>query len=102
MLSATEEDPIARRAPAAPYPLLFLFLVFALAVAGVFYLYHRAQTAAIEREVGNELLAVADMKVAQITEWRDARLGSAQSIMADAMSLAVMRRFLADRKSTRL
>jgi PAS domain S-box-containing protein len=95
MLSAAEEDPIARREPVAPYALLFLFLVFAVAVAGVFYFYHRSQTAAIEREVRNELLTVADMKVAQITEWRDARLGSARSIMADAMSLEAMRRFLA-------
>jgi PAS domain S-box-containing protein len=95
MLSATEEDPNARRAPAAPYPLLFLFLVFTVAVAGVFYLYHRAQTAAIEREVRNQLLAVADMKVEQIAGWRNAHLQHARSIMADAMSLAVMRRFLA-------
>jgi PAS domain S-box-containing protein len=95
MVSQNEQDPIARAAPAAPYPLLFLFLVFTLAVAGVFATYHRSQTAAIEREAGKELLAVADMKVEQIVGWRQARVRSGQSIMADAMSLTVMRRFLA-------
>ena len=95
MVSRTQRDPIARAAPTAPYPLLFLFLVFTLAVAAVFDIYHRSQTAAIEREVGKELLAVADMKVEQITGWREARVRSGQSILADAMSLAVMRRFLA-------
>jgi PAS domain S-box-containing protein len=95
MVSRTERDPIARAAPTAPYALLSLFLVFTLAVAGVFAAYHHSQTAAIEREAGKQLLAVADMKVEQIVGWRQARVRSGQSIMADAMSLTVMRRFLA-------
>ena len=97
MRSSTEEDPAVHAAPAAPYPLLLLFLAFTLTVVGVFYVYHRTQTEAIEREARKELLAVADMKVEQIDGWRQARVRVGQSIMADAMSMAVMRSFLARR-----
>jgi two-component system cell cycle sensor histidine kinase/response regulator CckA len=69
--------------------------VLVIAIAGLTYRYHLDQKESIKAEVRNSLLAISDAKVRQITDWRRERMGDARLIMADAMELAAMRRFIA-------
>jgi two-component system, cell cycle sensor histidine kinase and response regulator CckA len=88
-------DAKGQAAPYAPYQLFgLLVLAIVAAVAGT-YRYHESQKQAIEREVRNQLVAIADMKVAQLSEWRQERIGDGEAVMADSMSNAAIRRLLA-------
>ena len=59
-------------------PLIFLLLLIATSSAG--YLYYQGQKKQIKKEKLNELLAIADLKVGQIVDWRKERLGDATTI----------------------
>src|SRR5437764_2692307 len=83
----------------APYPLLALFVVLATAIAGLAYRYHLAQRDAVGHEVRNQLLAIADMKVKDITAWRSEKLGEARIILDSRLTLAGLERLVAGRSS---
>ena len=56
-------------------------VVFALLLLGiglVDYIFYRAQTNAIKEQAQQQLSAIADLKVQQITNWRKERLGDAE------------------------
>ena len=89
------EDVKSRPAPRAPYQLAGLCLVLVAVIGVATYRYDLYEKEAIGREVRNQLLAIADMKVRQISDWRAERIGEAQVLMADGMSLGAMRRVLA-------
>lgn len=57
---------------------VFLFVVIGIASAG--YLYYKTERKHVEEDVRHELSAVADLKVAQLTAWRNARLRRAMAI----------------------
>src|SRR5689334_12916792 len=78
----------------APHSLLVLFLVLATAIAGLAYRYHLAQKDAIQHEVHNQLLAIADMKVAHITTWRAEKVGEARIILSSQYTLAGVKRLI--------
>ena len=61
----------ARKPFSLSVPLLaFTFFVVATAVIiGIAYRYYRAQKEAIEHEVRNQLLSIADLKVKEISDW---------------------------------
>ncbi len=81
----------------APYPLLVLFLVLATAIAGLAYRYHVAEKEAIEHEVHNQLVAIADMKVKQIAAWRSEKVGEARIILNSRLTLAGVQRLVSGR-----
>ncbi len=76
-----------------PYPLLALFAVLATAIAAVAYHYHVAQKEAIEREVHNQLLAIADMKVKNIASWREDKIGEARLVVRSGLTLSWLERY---------
>ena len=78
-----------------PFLLLTFFVVLASAIALIAYRYYREQKDAIEHEVQNQLLAVADFKVTEISEWRSRQIEEARAIMADTASKAALRRLAA-------
>ncbi len=63
--------------------LVFLFLVIGILVLGFFY--YRFQEARIAREKQNELAAIADLKVGEITRWRNERLIDAEYVHDNAL-----------------
>jgi PAS domain S-box-containing protein len=67
-----------------------LFVVVASAIAGVAYRDYRAQKEAIEHEVRNQLLSVADLKVTEISDWAAQRMGEARVLMADSATARLM------------
>ena len=59
------------------------------------YWFHIEQKDTVERDVRNQLLTIADIKVRDLSEWRSTQLGEARAILADRMALTVIRRVLA-------
>jgi Tfp pilus assembly protein PilN len=76
------------------FPLLaFTFFVVATAVIiGIAYRYYRAQKEAIEHEVRNQLLSIADLKVKEISDWLAQRMDEVRLLMADRATARVMQR----------
>lgn len=77
-----------------PHLLPVLFAILTMAIGGVTWRYYVTQKETFERAAQTELLTVADTKVKEISEWRRERLGEARSIMADAFTLAALRRVI--------
>jgi PAS domain S-box-containing protein len=78
-----------------PILLMAVFVVLASAIAGLAYRYYGAQKDAIEHEVQNQLLAVADFKVTEISEWRSRQVDVARILMADSANKDALRRLAA-------
>ncbi|HUI57940.1 MAG TPA: PAS domain S-box protein [Bryobacteraceae bacterium] len=60
--------------------------------------YYVAQKEAVEQEVRNQLLAIAELKVTEISEWRSHRIGEARALLANGLGMAALER-LASGKS---
>jgi len=71
---------------------LTFFVVLASVIAGVAYRYYRSQKEAIEHEVRNQLLSVADLRVAEISDWGAQRMAEVSLLMADYATASVMQR----------
>jgi two-component system, cell cycle sensor histidine kinase and response regulator CckA len=80
--------------PRPPYALAALLFFLIAAISAVTYYYHLAQERAIEREVQNQLAAISEMKVRQLSEWRRERMGNAREILGDALTMAALRGFV--------
>src|SRR5436305_6850837 len=81
----------------APYPLAALFLLLVVATATLGYRYALAQRDAVEREVHKQLLAIADMKIKDISAWRLEKLGEARMILNSGLTLAAVKRLVEGR-----
>ena len=90
-------DAIPTRRP--PLLLLVLFGVLASAISGVAYWYHLIQNKALEREVSRQVLAIADTKVRQISDWRSQQLAHVRFILTDEKSLTALQRLAKGRGS---
>jgi two-component system cell cycle sensor histidine kinase/response regulator CckA len=80
--------------------LLIAFLVLTAAIGTIGYRNYLDQRSAIEMEVRRQLLAVADMKLAQVVEWRDERSADARMVEASAI-LPTIQHVLAGRADAR-
>jgi PAS domain S-box-containing protein len=85
--------------PRVPYQLLALFVVLATTIGVMAYRFHIDQKDTVERDVRNQLLTIADIKVKDLSMWRRSQLGEARAILADRMALTVVRRVLAGEAS---
>jgi PAS domain S-box-containing protein len=84
----------ARKPRSLRVPILALtfFAVAAAVIVGIAYRYHRAQKEAIEHEVRNQLLSIADLKVKEISDWLAQRMDEVGLLMADRATARVMQR----------
>ncbi len=71
---------------------LYLLLLAALGVAGHHYYSDQQQRA--ETESRNQLLAIADLKVAQIVEWRKERIADGRVMQANSAMLSAVQQLL--------
>jgi len=78
---------------------LSFFLVAAFLICIVGYRFYTAQRDAVEREVTNNLQAVADLRAEQITAWRQERFSNAHAIIANRPLLRVLHAVAAGRAS---
>jgi PAS domain S-box-containing protein len=70
----------ARQKPIVPWLLIVLFVIISASSIILGYVYYKSQKTRILRERTLELSAIADLKVRQIAQWRNERLGDARLI----------------------
>ena len=63
-----------------PYHLFVIFFILALAIALTGYFFYQNQKKLIREDKQNELSAIADLKISQITSWREERMKDASFI----------------------
>lgn len=66
-----------------PWYLLLTFLVLSLSIWAVGYSYYSREKESIQRDKQEDLLAIADLKVQQIADWRRERLSDGEIISQD-------------------
>ncbi|MGD0259503.1 MAG: PAS domain S-box protein [Verrucomicrobiota bacterium] len=76
----------------------FALLAASFVLLGLFYLGRQREH--FRRSVQDQLTAIADLKVRQIVEWRDERLGDARAIMRDPFLGQEVERLLAERSGS--
>lgn len=91
------EEPSAAPPPNPPHQPQLLFLIFILiaSISGVTYYYDYTQRQAHQRRMGRQILAVTDVKVRQVAEWRDERIGNARLLMNNPMATRGLERIVA-------
>ena len=63
-----------------PYHLFVIFFILSLAIALTGYFFYQNQKKLISADKQNELSAIADLKISQITSWREERIKDASFI----------------------
>ena len=84
-----------------PLALLIIFFVMIIFINVVGYIYYENQTDHIRKEKQNELLAIADLKVAQIVNWRNERLADLSSVLDNPLIISQLHQWLSDPKKNR-
>lgn len=64
-----------------PYHLIFIFLALSIGIWAAGYAFYLHQKEDIKRESYNNILAIAELKANQISNWRKERLGDAMLVM---------------------
>ncbi|WP_184414875.1 EAL domain-containing protein [Rhodocyclus tenuis] len=88
-----------RRPLAGLAPLLGIFALLALGIGLVDYDAFRSQQREIEFQAEKQLATIADLKVRQISQWRDERLADAQLIRDNPLVGEAIARWIAGRQS---
>ena len=70
--------------------LLAIFFISVVIICLAGYFSYSTQREAVQREVTNELQAIADLKVEQMAAWRQERLGDGRAVSADRELLRTM------------
>lgn len=84
-----------------PLALLIIFFVMIIFINVVGYIYYENQTDHIRKEKQNELLAIADLKVAQIVNWRNERSADLSSVLDNPLIISQLHQWLSDPKKNR-
>ncbi|HUB81698.1 MAG TPA: PAS domain S-box protein [Bryobacteraceae bacterium] len=100
-MTPAPKDPRHPPAPGSPVRAVVFFAIVAIVVVATAYRYYRAQKEAVEHEVRNQLLSIADMKVKQIADWTLERRDAVQFLMADSAGQRMLQRAIsgADRQA---
>jgi PAS domain S-box-containing protein len=84
-----------------PWNLLIIFFILVIAINVLGYLYYEGQKEQIRKEKQNELLAIADMKVTQIVNWRKERLGDLSFVLNNPLIFSQIHEWLHNANNTR-
>jgi two-component system, cell cycle sensor histidine kinase and response regulator CckA len=71
--------------PSLSIPII-IFLVLVISFSAIAFFYYRFQKERVLHEKQNELSAIADLKIWQITQWRNERLGDAEIISENILA----------------
>ncbi|OGP94640.1 MAG: hypothetical protein A2157_11290 [Deltaproteobacteria bacterium RBG_16_47_11] len=72
---------IQLKSPKTPWHFILIFFLFAIGIGTAGYFYYEIQKQHMKIEKQNELLAIADLKTSQITNWRKERMSNAEVIL---------------------
>ena len=81
------------------WPLVAVFLFFFVAIGGTGVLWYERQAAAVWREAGESVSAVADLRLQQIVQWRRERLADASVIRQSPNTVRGLAIFLRGRSA---
>lgn len=81
-----------------PWQLLVIFFILVIAICSVGFFYYESQKKEIRKDKQDELLAIADLKVGLIANWRKERLADAATIRENFLLVPHIRRFLRNPK----
>ena len=84
-----------------PLPFLYILLVLILVVNILGFIYFENQKNHIKKEKQNELMAIADLKVDQIVNWRNERLADLSSVLDNPLIISQLHQWLRDPKANR-
>jgi diguanylate cyclase (GGDEF)-like protein/PAS domain S-box-containing protein len=79
-----------------PYPLVIIFLTLSFIVILAGYTYYRFYKEALINNAKKELIAICDLKVDQLVQWRKERLGDAKYIFNNILLSTEIIHFLKD------
>jgi len=91
-------EPAPHRSPYLP---VALFLLASVAISIGAYRYHETEREVVDKEVRNQLLTIADLKVQQLTDWRGERFGDAHAVMSNGMMMPALERLVNGRAGKR-
>lgn len=91
-----------KQIPATPWPLIILFLVLSAGELVVGLLYYRYQKEHMLKESREELSAIADLKVRQLTQWTQERMNDGRSLSQNLSSTTRFMEFLKNENDNRL
>lgn len=78
------------------YTLILFFGILAVAIVTTGYLYYNSYQSRYRSEVERQMVAIADLKVAELVQWRRERLGDAAALSGNPVFTAAVRRLLED------
>jgi PAS domain S-box-containing protein len=84
-----------------PLVLLIIFFVLIIVVNILCFFYFENQKDHIKKEKQNELMAIADLKVDQIVNWRNERLADLSAILDNPLIVSQLYHWLRDPKANR-
>ncbi len=85
-----------------PYTLLLIFIILALSIATIGYIYYNNYEQRYRTEVEHQLSAIAELKVSGLENWRAERLGDANVIYHDPASAMLAQRFFENPDDTQV
>ena len=86
--------PLQRLFRKTPWQLLLIFFILVIALCSVGLFYYESQKKEIRKDKQDELLAIVDLKVGQIANWRKERLADAATIRENFLLVPHIRGFL--------
>jgi PAS domain-containing protein len=84
-----------------PLVLLIIFFVLIIVVNILCFFYFENQKDHIKKEKQNELMAIADLKVDQIVNWRNERLADLSAVLDNPLIISQLYHWLRDPKANR-
>jgi PAS domain S-box-containing protein len=77
-----------------PWHLLLIFLVLSLSIWAAGYHYYNKEKEVIKKEKQEDLLAIADLKVKQIQDWRKERLSDAMALFDNPFFIKPIQQYM--------
>ena len=84
-----------------PLVLLIIFVVLIIVVNILCFFYFENQKDHIKKEKQNELMAIADLKIDQIVNWRNERLADLSAVLDNPLIISQLYHWLRDPKANR-
>lgn len=91
-----------KQKPATPWLLVVLFAIVAVSSILLGIIYYRSHKKSLVRDTGLELSAIADLKVNQIAQWRNERLGDAKLIGGNTPFVRLIYNFIHEQNPSQL
>jgi signal transduction histidine kinase len=101
IVSTRDSNATISRFRKTPWQLILVFFILVIVICSVGLFYYESQWKLIKKEKQDELLAIADLKMSQIVNWRKERLADAATIFENSLLAPHIRELLQDHKGAK-